>query len=87
MNPIQVDGEALDAHAGAVITGADFLYYIDGLDAWPDDILGKRIRVTGVLRTEKRIPDGVGPHPAAGAGGTQSILYEAKWELLPVIPE
>jgi hypothetical protein len=82
---VTLEGTAENAKAGAIVMAKDGSpVYIDGLeDGWPADVSRKRVRVTGVLREEKRIPDpGFDPH-TAGAFGTQTILYDAKWTVLP----
>ena len=82
---VTLEGKAENAKAGAIVVSDDgTMAYIDGLeDGWPNEISRKRVRVTGELREEKRIPD-PGTNPiTAGAFGTQTILYDAKWTVLP----
>lgn len=77
-----IEGVAMDANAGGVVAGDDFIVYVDGLLQWPDDIVGKRVRVTGELVKEKCIPDPGSTPPKSGALGSQSVLKNAKWELV-----
>ena len=72
---------AMNAHQGAVVLRENDVIYIDKLDEWPDDIVGKKINATGHMRKEKRIPDPAISPPSAGAYGEQTYLTSAKWEL------
>jgi hypothetical protein len=81
---VTLEGKAENAKAGAVVVSADgSSAYVDGLEnGWPADVSRKRVRVTGVLREEKRIPD-PGTNPVtAGAFGTQTILFDATWTVI-----
>ena len=70
----------MDAKAGGVVVIDDDVFYIDSLLEWPAHLVGKRVRVVGVLTQEKQIPD-PGPDLAKqGAFGSQSIIKNAKWE-------
>ena len=82
---VTIEGTAEDAKAGAIVhTPGSEPVYIDGLEnGWPKEIHRKRVRVTGVRRVEKRIPDPQTDPISAGAFGDQSILYDAKWTVLP----
>lgn len=45
---VTITGTAKDAKAGAVvITSDNQVYYLDKLDAWNKDVVGKQVRVTG----------------------------------------
>ena len=82
---VTLEGRAENAKAGAMVIADDGrAVYVDGLeDGWPADVAKKRVRVTGVLREEKRIPDPGTDPITAGAHGTQTVLYDAKWAVLP----
>jgi hypothetical protein len=57
--------------------------YIEGLFSWPADVEGKRVRASGTLKEKKYIPDsGEGPY-SQGAKGLQTVLENARWEVLP----
>jgi RNase P/RNase MRP subunit p29 len=53
-----ITGTAKDAKAGAVVVTTDnAVYYLDRLEAWSSDVVGKQVRVTGkvvVKKPEKR---------------------------------
>jgi YD repeat-containing protein len=76
-----LEGTAQDAKAGAVLMLDKDIIYVDGLDRWPDHLIGKKVRVKGVLaHDQKQIPD---PGPDAtkqGAFGEQHIIKDARWE-------
>jgi hypothetical protein len=84
--PATMQGEAADTKAGAVLALDDeSLIYIDGLDYWPDDVRGKRLEVSGVLRRKQAIPPAGAPGDALirqGAGGDQFVLEDARWSVL-----
>ena len=53
---ITVEGKAEDAKLGALLDqGADMIW-IDGLDAWPRDLRGKHVRVTGKVVQRSDLP-------------------------------
>jgi hypothetical protein len=78
--PITVEGEAADSKAGAALVTDHGILFIDGLDDWPNHLVGKRLRVTGSLNVEKRIPDPAPGLTSTGAFGSQRIIKDAKWE-------
>ena len=82
---VTLDGKAANAKAGAVVVQDDGnAVYVDGLEnGWPAELANKRVRVTGVLRSEKRIPDPGTDPITAGAHGTQSVLFDATWTVVP----
>ncbi len=84
---VTLSGTARDAKGSAVLmTDNDDVVYIDGLDSWPADVLGKRVRVTGVLREKKYLPSPVVDETGAisqGAEGNQSVLEKATWKVQP----
>jgi len=51
---IPIIARAENAKAGAlIISNKDQkMYYLDGVDFWPDSVIGKMIEVEGVLRVE-----------------------------------
>jgi len=53
---ITILGQAFDTKAGAVIlTKEEKTIYIDGLDYWPDDYVGKTVSITGSLEQSNTI--------------------------------
>ena len=83
--PVTLEGYAADARAGAVLqTDEGDTIYVAGLAAWPGDLVGRRVEVTGKLSRKKLIPDPEvnedGEH-TAGAYGLQEVLEGARWKL------
>lgn len=82
---VALNGEAMNSKAGAVlVTDEDDTIYIEGLDYWPNDMIGKEVVVTGELRRKKLIPDPVVTDSGAisqGAEGEQLVLENAEWKL------
>ena len=79
----QVAGTAEDAKGGAVVHEADGrVVYIEGLDSWPEDLLGKAVTAEGRLVVKQYIPEAtVAPDGAIsqGAEGEQWVLENAMW--------
>ncbi len=52
--PITIIGMAQNGKAGALVKNQnDAIYYIDGLGAWPPEMINKQVSVTGTLKVEK----------------------------------
>jgi hypothetical protein len=83
---VTLQGTAHDAKGGAVLMiPNDVPIYIENLPCWPDDVFGKQVSVTGVLRKKKLIPDPyISPDGgiSQGAIGTQTVLENAEWKLI-----
>lgn len=79
-------GTAMDAKSGAVLVTADeTIVYIERLDYWPPDFIGKKVSVSGILKQKKIIPDPkVDSNGAVSQGGTgeQKVLEQATWKLV-----
>ena len=84
---VTLRGTALDAHLGAVLLLDDeSSVYIDGLARWPSEDYGKRMEVTGTLRSKKLAPDPTpssGGMPRHGAMGIQTVVEGATWRVIP----
>jgi hypothetical protein len=80
---ITILGIAKDAKGGAVIlTSENVPIYIKGLDSWSPELFDKQLKVTGVLKEEKFIPDPVIDEDGSistGAYGDQLVLENAKY--------
>lgn len=51
-----ITGTAKDAKAGAVVVTTDnAVYYLDKLEAWSSDVVGKQVRVTGKVVVKKPV--------------------------------
>lgn len=81
---ISLSGLAFDAKSGAVLklkNGA--IVYLQGLDYWPSELIGKKTSVRGTLQEKKFIPDPVIDEDGAisqGAYGLQYVLENIKWK-------
>lgn len=84
--PLVIEGVALDAALGAVVReDGGQTHHLFGLHAWPSEVYGKRVRVTGTSGTADLAPDptrdadGGYSHGMVGRAGG---LYDARWEVL-----
>ena len=77
-----IEGSARNGRAGALVQTDDkTTYYVDGLDEWPDELVMKRVSVTGVLRirgatVESRPPDAP---QLTGLTNATRVLDNATW--------
>ena len=55
-NTVTLDGVAETRKLGAALRGDDFDVWIEGLDHWPGNYAGRRVRVTGVLEERHDLP-------------------------------
>jgi hypothetical protein len=79
---ITVIGKAENAKAGASIISRDDkkLYYIDGIDFWDEKTVGKMIRVSGKLRTEKTEEQNSEEDIKQQIVGIKRIIEKPHWE-------
>jgi len=76
-----VSGKAYNAKAGAVLMiDEDTPVYIEGMDEWDDDMVGKKVKLTGVLRPKQIYPevDTEGGIISQGMSGTPMVLQLTK---------
>jgi len=89
-----IEGTAQNAKAGAVLVTAEGNVWVD-LEAWPDDLIGRKLRVEGRMISRSDLPVVIvtpGAPIAAGVpieegqdpvrAGTRQVLSEATWTLL-----
>ena len=78
---VTIEGTARDAKAGAVVVTDKGAIYVEKLESWPSALQGRKVRVTGVLVTEKLIPDPINERGelVQGAVGDQTLLRGATW--------
>ena len=80
---ITILGIAKDAKGGAILlTSEKVPIYIKGLDSWSPELYDKQLKVTGVLKEEKFIPDPVIDEDGSistGAYGNQLVLIDAEF--------
>jgi hypothetical protein len=93
---ITVEGSAQDAKLGALLlTGGSMSIWIDGLDAWPKEVRGKNVQVTGKVIQRSDLPVFVHQEGEPEKGGMpvppgtdlekarrRLLLAEAKWKVL-----
>lgn len=53
---ITVVGIARDAKLGALVETEGGVFWLDGVDAWPAGLSGRRVRVTGTLIRRRDLP-------------------------------
>ena len=82
---VSLIGIARDAKGGAVlVTESGSVLYVKGLSSWSSELINKQVSISGLIKTEKIIPDpkisedgGI----SAGAIGEQLVLENAKYSL------
>jgi len=83
--PVTINGIALNGKAGALVkSGEGEVYYIDGLSAWPVEVINKQIEVTGNLQIETIKEDILKNEEGewkSGISGDVKSLLKAKWKL------
>jgi hypothetical protein len=80
---VTLRGTARTAAAGAIVSVAGEPVYVDGLDRWSEEVEGKSIEVTGVLRLrESGLPaPPEGEAPMHGLVDDTFVLDDAEWVL------
>jgi len=76
-------GEAGNAKLGAVVVVDGAPTYLAGLDAWPEDVVGKTVEVEGWLTTSdahEAVQDETGAW-SQGTDGPIRILEDAEWKV------
>jgi len=78
-----VVGSAMDSKSGAVLLTQDGdIFFIEGLDYWPANVVGKNVSVKGIRARRKVIPDPRVDSQGAvsqGVAGEQNVLEHATW--------
>jgi hypothetical protein len=80
-------GEAQDAKAGAMLVTESGAHYVQGLDAWPEGIVGQQVVLQGELTQQDYVAeatqdaDGAWTQGKTG-GGPDSVLVMTSWETL-----
>lgn len=78
-------GRAENAKGGAVIVTSDGPVYVEGLAAWDDAVLGRRVKAAGVRVRKHVLPEGGKNEKGEwlqGAEGPQDVLERATWQLV-----
>ena len=92
---VTLEGVAETRKLGAALRGDGFVVWIDRLEHWPAEALGKKVRVAGILEERHDLPVYVqksADPPAAGIpvpegtdlreASRRYIVREAKWSLI-----
>jgi hypothetical protein len=90
---VTVEGDAQNAKLGALLETSQETVWIDGMQAWPDGIMGQRVRVTGRVIERRDLPVFVRrkgepeiqgmPVPAGtdlDAASRRFLLADARWQ-------
>jgi len=81
----KIHGRAENAKGGAVvITDTMGVVYLDGIDSWDEEVVGRDVVVKGEIYHGKHIPDAVVDETGAistGSAGIQTILLNPEWKL------
>ncbi|MBI3719704.1 MAG: hypothetical protein HY252_14065 [Sphingobacteriales bacterium] len=81
---VEIKGEAQNLKEGAVVISEKdkYFYYLDGMYRWEDSIVGKRIKVKGVLLIKETPPIKPGEPPKQQIGGIKRFILTPKWEFI-----
>ena len=82
---ITLTGIAKNARAGAVLLTKDNVpYYIEGVESWDDDIMDKRIEVSGTLKIETLAGDLQNEKGewTAGMSGDKLTIVNPTWKVI-----
>lgn len=92
---VTLEGVAETRKLGAALRGNGFDVWIDRLERWPAEALGKKVRVTGTLEERHDLPvyiQKAGEPPAAGIpvpegtdlreASRRYIVRDSKWSLI-----
>ena len=81
-----LSGVARTAPMGAtVVLNSGVVYYVHGMERWPDDVDGKFVTATGVIKTVAITPAGIDASSAPGVD--VCVIREIDWKLMPSEPE
>lgn len=75
------EGIAQNAKGGAVLVTSDKVIYLKGWDSWPNDsVIGKKVKVEGILKQEKYLQESTVDEKGAISQGTSGpsmdyVLY------------
>lgn len=77
-------GEAVNAKLGAAVNSPEAVVFCVEMDAWPDDVVGKKVSATGVLEQTDRFKAEVAPDGAIsqGTAGGDLVLRSVTYEVV-----
>ncbi|MEW5741015.1 MAG: hypothetical protein AB1938_18990 [Myxococcota bacterium] len=76
-------GRAENAKGGAVIVTSDGPVYVEGLAAWDEALLHRRVKAVGVRKVKQVLPAATKNEKGEwtqGAEGQQEVLEGAQWQ-------
>lgn len=81
---IKVTGVAIDCKAGAAVISVvdSSLYYLDGIDYWDENTIGRKIRVEGKLLLKNFPPHESGLVVQSIVGDSVRFILEPKWKVV-----
>jgi hypothetical protein len=80
MSRVTLRGDAFTGAAGALLEVDGTPVYIDGLAEWPDELEGRAVEATGVLRHRPSpVPEGA---PHVHGVDEHDVLEDASWRAL-----
>jgi hypothetical protein len=80
---VTLEGVAYNAKLGAVVQIGSYVVYIDGVQGWTNNIVGKRISVTGLLIRKKGTPlINNGGIVKSGIEGSYYVLEKPEWKVV-----
>ena len=82
--PIEVTGIAQDLKGCAIVETETGFYYMDDLGYWDKELIGKRVRVRGILHIVEVKPartdeNGIPIEQGFGEAFTLKLIKNAKW--------
>lgn len=83
---VRLSGIAENAKGGALLVINDkSIWYLEGVDSWPDAALGKLVGVGGKLASKEYLPQATKNEKGEwtqGAQGTQSVIEAPTWRVI-----
>jgi len=77
-------GEAVNAKLGAAVNSEEAVVFCVEMDAWPDEVVGKRVSATGFLEQTDQFKAEVAPDGAIsqGTAGGDLVLRSVTYEVV-----
>lgn len=78
------EGVAANAKLGAMVHNDTGMVYCIEMQEWPEGVVGKRVKVTGVMEKTDRFKATVADDGAVsqGTSGSDTVLRNVQWELV-----
>jgi hypothetical protein len=78
------EGEAANAKLSAMVHNDKSMVYCIEMQEWPDDVVGQKVKVTGILETTDQFKAKVDKDGAIsqGSAGGDRVLRDVQWELV-----